>query len=275
VLLRHTLPEFQVPSSIFNFYFGRYWPFELAWKLKKISAPHLYGLEGYVGLAGQGKTMAVCKRLMDIRKQYGDDVLIATNFGFENEDFPLTDWREILVPRDKCFVVVLDELPNLFNSRKYKDFPMELVMQLTQMRKGHGVLLLYTAQRFFLIEKTFRELSFAIHECRCWFGCFNVVSTYDPMDYNDLLSKSDVNQKMRIKPKRTTFVQTDELRNCYDSYQFLESALKVLNGENDLSIPEKKMPKHEISSLVVCDQKQIDAIVAQADDFLARMKAPE
>ena len=36
---------------------------------KKDKGIHLYGIYGYFGLPGKGKTMAMCKRLSDLRKK--------------------------------------------------------------------------------------------------------------------------------------------------------------------------------------------------------------
>lgn len=48
---------------------------------------------------------------------------------------------------------------------------------------------------------------------------------FDPVDYDNLCSNSDYEKRRRIKPiKVDSFIQTDELRNCYDSYKMLESA---------------------------------------------------
>ncbi len=48
---------------------------------------------------------------------------------------------------------------------------------------------------------------------------------YDPIDYDDLCSKTDENLRRRIKDKsKMIFVQTDKLRDSYDSYKMLETA---------------------------------------------------
>lgn len=190
---------------------------------KKDGKVHLYGIEGYVGLAGAGKTMAVCKRLRDLRAKYGEDIYIATNFFYDDEDFRIDNWTQLLEPRDKTLVVVWDELPTLFNSRAFKSMPIQLIQHLTQLRKGNGILLLYTAQQAFMVDKYFRDISNYIYDCKCWFGVFNIVSRYFAADYNEMKSERTQDKRMRIKPIRTTFVQTEDLRNSYNSYQFLDS----------------------------------------------------
>ena len=83
---------------------------------------HLYGIYGYYGLPGKGKTMAMCKRLRDMRNRYGDKIYIMTNFCYDDEDFPFNSWKDLLKDYDKPLLVAWDEVQNEFNSRDFKDF---------------------------------------------------------------------------------------------------------------------------------------------------------
>lgn len=186
-----------------------------------------YGLKGYFGLAGHGKTMAVTNRLLNLRKKYGNKIYIATNYNFKYQDFEFVHWKQLLEKYDKPLVVGWDELPNDFNSREYKDFPISLITLLTQQRKGNGVQILYTAQRYSMVDKNFRILSSECNECNTFFGRFTIIKTYDTLDYDDMISKNDVSKKMKIKPKKIlSFLQTDKIRSSYDSYKMLDSAMK-------------------------------------------------
>lgn len=186
---------------------------------------HLYGIYGFFGLPGYGKTMAMSYELLELRKKYGDDIYIFTNYGFSQEDRPFLDWHMLLEEYDKPCVFAWDEVQNEFNSRAYANFPVELLTLLTQNRKGHGKRIYYTAQRYNRVDKVFRELSFLVGECRTIFGRYTRVRFYDTEDYEMLLSTPDVNKRIKIKPRRRiSFVQTDFIRDCYNSYQMLETA---------------------------------------------------
>lgn len=192
---------------------------------KNINIVGLYGIYGYFGLAGKGKTMAMCHRLRELREEYGDSIYITTNFGYKDEDFPLTHWKDLLKPYDKNLVVAYDELPNEFSSRQYRDFPMSLFSILTQVRKGHGIQILYTAQRWHFVDKNFRSLSFGCYECNTKFGCYTVAKRYDPVDYDNLCSQSDYDRRRKIKPEKVVyFIQDESLRDSYNSFKMLESA---------------------------------------------------
>lgn len=185
----------------------------------------LYGIYGYFGLPGKGKTMAMCHQLEKYREKYGDSIYIMTNFCYEQEDFQFKSWKDLLKNYDKPLVVAWDEVQNEFNSRDFKTFPISLLTLLTQVRKNNGVQILYTAQRWHFVDKNFRSLSFGCYECNTILGSFTVTRMYDPVDYDNLCSNSDYEKRRKIKPIKTdSFIQTDTLRNCYDSFKMLESA---------------------------------------------------
>ena len=71
----------------------------------------------------------------------------------------------------------------------------------------------------------FRELSFLVGDCRTIFGRYTRVRWFDTEDYEMLQSTPNVNQRIKIKPRRIDkFIQTDIIRDNYDSYKMLESA---------------------------------------------------
>lgn len=188
---------------------------------------HLYGIYGYLGLPGYGKTMAMSQELLSLREKYGDKIYIFTNYGFKGEDKPFLEWQQLLKEYDKPAVFAWDEVQNEFNSRDYTNFPVELLTLLTQNRKGNGKRIYYTAQRYTRVDKVFRELTFLVGECRTIAGRYTRVRFWDTEDYENLLSTADVNRRMKIKPrKKVSFIQSDYIRDSYDSFQMLESAKK-------------------------------------------------
>lgn len=194
-------------------------------KNRKNEKIHLYGIYGYFGLPGFGKTMAMSWELLELRKKYKDKIYIFTNYGFKGEDRPFDNWRMLLETYDKPAIFAWDEVQNEFNSRDYKNFPVELLTLLTQNRKGNGKRIYYTAQRYSRVDKVFRELSFRVGDCKTLFGRYTRVKWYDTEDYEQLQNSYRVEDKMKMKCyKKDKFIQTDDIRNSYDSYQMLESA---------------------------------------------------
>lgn len=186
---------------------------------------HLYGIYGFLGLPGHGKTMALTYVLNEYRKKYGNDIYICTNYFFEGQDFPFNHWEQLLQSYDKPLIVAWDEVQNEFNSRNFKYFPTTLLTLLTQNRKGNGIQILYTAQRFDRVDKVFRELTNYFFDCKTLFGRITHCKAYDDETYLMLHNEVDINKKMKIhKSFSIKFIQTDELRYMYDSYKMLDSA---------------------------------------------------
>lgn len=192
---------------------------------KEEKKPHLYGIYGFFGLPGAGKTMAMVYQLERYRQKYGNKVYIMTNFHFSHQDFEFKTWRQLMLEYDKPIIVGWDEVQNEFNSRDFQKFPVELLSILTQNRKGNGMQILYTAQRWNRVDKVFRELTHYAIECRTILGRLTRLKYYHWMDYENLQATQIVDRKMRIRPvKVESFVQSDYLRGLYDSYRMLESA---------------------------------------------------
>ena len=77
---------------------------------------HLYGIYGFFGLPGKGKTMAMSKKLKEYRKKYGNDIYIMTNYFFEDQDFEFTSWKDLLKEYDKPLICAWDEVQNTFKA---------------------------------------------------------------------------------------------------------------------------------------------------------------
>lgn len=202
-------------------------PYLLFMKIKedKDKPVHLFGIYGFFGLPGKGKTMAMSKYLQDMRAKYGDKIYIMTNYFYVDQDFVFSSWKDLLKEYDKPLICAWDEVQNEFNSRDFKSFPIALLTLLTQVRKKNGIQILYTAQRWHFVDKNFRSLSFGCYECNTFMGRYTFAKMYDPVDYDNLCSQSDYEKRRRIRPQKVMdFLQTDLLRNCYDSYKMLESA---------------------------------------------------
>lgn len=202
-------------------------PYLLYLKFRDVKETRLrfYGIYGFFGLPGKGKTMAMSKYLQNMRKRYGTDIYIMTNYFYNDQDFAFGSWRDLLKEYDKPLIVAWDEIQNEFNSRDFKNFPISLLTLLTQVRKKNGIQILYTAQRWHFVDKNFRTLSFGCYECSTVLGCYTIAKLYDPVDYDNLCSQSDYSKRMKIKPTAYfSFVQSDALRSCYNSFQMLESA---------------------------------------------------
>jgi len=197
---------------------------------------HFYGIRAFVGSVGGGKTMAMVDYLERMRNKYGDRIIIATNFYYLREDFHLDNWHPIIDDYDRPVLFCLDEIQNVFNSRNFRSFPPELSELLTQNRKGHGKQILWTAQVYTHVDKSFRDLTGLITTCKTFFGRYTRTATFDRLTFESMIDTSNLKNKSRHKPKKKhSFVQSDSLRGCYDSFQFLKS----VKSKEYLSLDER------------------------------------
>ena len=188
---------------------------------------HLYGIIGIVGLYGGGKTMALTYYLESMRKKYADKIYISTNFFYKGQDFPMSDWQGLLTTYDRPVIFGYDELQNEFNSREYKAFPVSLMTLLTQNRKGNGKQIIYTTQDYETVDKNFRRLTKYVWACKTFLGRLTSVKIFNREDFEMLSAQVDVNRKAKIRPTgRLKFIQTDYIRNQYDSFKMLDTAVK-------------------------------------------------
>ncbi len=100
---------------------------------------------------------------------------------------------------------VLDEIQNWFNSLQSKDFPPEMLTEITQQRK-QTKMILGTSQVFSRLAKPIREQTYMLYEPTTLFGCLTFVRKYEIETNADGLAD---NKKYR---GCFFFIQNEELR---------------------------------------------------------------
>lgn len=193
-------------------------------KNNKNGDPVLYGIYGIFGLPGTGKTLSLSRELQKIRKQYGDKVLITTNYYYKDQDFPFDDWKILLNDYDRPLVVAWDEIQNVFNSRDYLNFPLEILGVLTQVRKNNGIKIMYTSQRYNFVDKNFRELTYMFADAKTYLSRYTILKWYDSDDYKTRATTDSVDRKIRIKTQKVeSYLHTEAIRNSYNHKQMLDN----------------------------------------------------
>lgn len=179
---------------------------------------HMYGIRCLTGMYGCGKTMAMTKIALDLRKKHGDSIYICTNFGLLIQDFEFNDVKQTGVQYDKPIVFFWDEVQNEFPATE-KVFPKEIRQALTLNRKGNGKMFYWASQDHELVHKTIRRLTIEYGVCKTIFGRYTKVRWYRDYDYRALYEEVDINKKMKIHPfKKLKFIQTDFIRSLYNSF---------------------------------------------------------
>lgn len=190
----------------------------------------LYGLRLYCGRQGAGKTIGLVYDLERYRKRY-PRAKIYTNFGYKHQTAPLTSLNDLLNPSLKNgtdgVIFAIDEIQNEFSCANSKDFPETLLSQVTQQRKQR-VCILATSQVFTRVAKPLREQCFIVVVCQTLFSRYTRLKYYDAdayIEYADNPSR-DKRRKLRKKDYQS-FVQTDSLRDLYNSYLLIDRLSRV------------------------------------------------
>lgn len=172
-----------------------------------------YGVHVFCGEQGSGKSIALVHFIKMI-KERNPMCRISSNISIDFQDGTITDWKNILQHNNGEFgqVIVLDEIQNWFSSNESKDFPPEMLTEITQQRKQRKIVV-GTSQVFTRISKPIREQITLLYKPMTIAGCLTVVRVYKVR-----LKDDGTVDKMRFM-RWYCFVHDDELRNAYDTYE--------------------------------------------------------
>lgn len=200
--------------------------FNLPYRIGKDIAekdPNFFDPQGiivFTGTQGSGKTMSMIKYATDLKAQY-PRAKIVSNTDYKYQDKELDRWQVLTDYNNGTdgVIVIWDEIQNTFNSRLFKDWPIEMTGVVTQNRKNKRIILC-TAQQLYMLDKNLRtQMSFE-YQCRCFMGCLNLVIKNRPI----VDSTGEIVKKI---PKGFyMYLQTDELRNSYDTFKVIDVVKK-------------------------------------------------
>ena len=200
-----------------------------------------YGLHLFCGEQGSGKTTAVVELIQRWKQRY-PAMKVITNMDMKGEDKRLTHWRDILDYSNDIYgtAVVIDEIQAWFSSNESKNFPPEMLAEISQQRKQRKAIV-GTAQVFSRVAKPIREQTHYIYLPMTLFGCLTIVRK-TKREYWD-----DEKQRFRKYCGIYFFVHTDEIRNAFDTYKKIERYSKSgfsrptwLNGQEISLIHQEK-----------------------------------
>lgn len=183
-----------------------------------------YGLTIFCGRQGGGKTISMVEYL-DKMKQLYPNAIIVTNFNYIKQDMPFTSWRQFTEVRNGLDGVIfaIDELQNEYNSNNWKDFPEELLSVVTMQRKQR-IKIVATSQVFTRVVKQLREQCYEVVECKTFLGRWTKQKCYDADDYNYIIDNPTPERKFHTRKKwKYSFIQSNYIRNLFDSYAVVES----------------------------------------------------
>lgn len=206
----------------------------LCFKNKKKLMDDFYGMIGFCGYYGQGKSMAMThtiNRYIKISKKENVELKIYTNYYYKNQTGQLSsldDIEKICDEKrknndDSYIVFALDELQNCLNSRQWNDTKkLESLLPIFTMTRKLRVMFLYTSPVLSMSDKTIRISSRHIYLCKKVNRYFFIRWRVNPTDLEGSNLK-DI--KLSFFPSAHSLLDYD-LMNSYDSYAFIDTLQK-------------------------------------------------
>ena len=186
-----------------------------------------YGFTFFVGRQGAGKTISMIQYLEKMKEMY-PYCLVVTNFQYYRSDYVMTDWRDLLTIRNGTdgIIFAIDEIHSEYDSSKWNDIPEDLLSEISQQRKQR-IKIIASAQFFTRVAKPLREQAATVVSCRTMLNRLTFNKEYDALEYAMIIDNPLIAAK-KIKPiRKSSFVQSDYLRACYDTYEKIERMQKT------------------------------------------------
>lgn len=186
-----------------------------------------YGFTFYTGRQGAGKTASMVHRLDVIKERY-PKCLVVTNFAYYRADYIMQDWRDIMTIRNGTDGVLfaIDEIHSEYSAASWKDVPEDLLSEVSQQRKQR-VKILATAQYFTRVAKPLREQASTVIACTTFAGRLTKNREYDALDFATIVDNPNVATKKLRPISKSSFVQSDAFRACYDTYEKIKRMRKT------------------------------------------------
>lgn len=203
-----------------------------------------YGVHIIAGKQGSGKSITLTYMLLRYQKMY-PKLKIKTNYYYEFENAHIGHWKDVVNGTNGIYgeIDVLDEIQNWFNSLQSKDFPPEMLTEITQQRK-QTKMILGTSQVFSRIAKPIREQTYMLYEPSTLFGCITFVRKYD--------ITTDTSGQTDTKKLRGCFffVHNEKLRNSYDTYR------KIMDLSNEGFKTENEQIRNVDNNIIMQQTKK-------------------
>lgn len=180
--------------------------------------PNDFRLNGFhclCGEQGSGKTISMTAKILELKQKY-PKVKVLSNFDCEFSDGLISDWRDIVFTNNgkEGIIIAIDEIQNWFSTNESKDFPPEMLQEITQQRKQRKMIIA-TSQRFQRLAKPLREQINTLYEPFTVLGCLTFVRVRKPFVDDD--GKLDRHSTRKLGTY--FFVHDDNLRDSYDTFQ--------------------------------------------------------
>lgn len=184
----------------------------------------IYGIWLYCAYFGEGKTLSMCNRALQLKKRY-PYIKLASTFNFKYADIQISHWKEIEGLPDNT-VLLFDEIVSSWNNKQYNEFPFEFLSRLTQCRKKH-LMVLATAPQFDDVVIQFRRYCDFVIECKNILGLDRLFkNVYFRRDKYEKYKEANEEKLKKAVYFKTYFVADDAMYDMYNTHEIVSSIAK-------------------------------------------------
>lgn len=164
------------------------------------------------------------------------DFVIATNFDYIHQTYPINHWLDIVKIARECYeknvpvLIAMDEIHVTFDSTEWKDFPAELLAVLSFVRK-YGMQFLVSAQIYERIPKKIRDIANFTVVCKNFWHLdrFFINRYYEKEEYE--MDFSDTKGKKKKAKFKRSFVAGDDFYSLYNTRQQVDRMVSSAKEE--------------------------------------------
>jgi hypothetical protein len=204
-----------------------------------------FGIRLYMGMFGCGKTLSMTKKATALHRRFGDTLLFISNYHLTNIPYvPLKNFNQLvdlgldLADGKQGIVVLIDEISATLSHRNYANFPLEMLNTLLQQRKKR-ILILCTAQRFFMVDKIFRSITHYAIDCRKYWRLQHL-TVYDAWELENA-----INPRLIQRVSHSWSFVFDRDYAQYDTYEMISR-----NKVKDFISNDEKLAKLGLDNVV-------------------------
>jgi len=180
----------------------------------------MFGVHVFAAPQGAGKTMSLVEHMRMVRAVYPRAHTVA-NFECVYATHKMESWEDFFKHRNgkNGVVFYIDEIQNEWANQNWKEFPPELLAELTQQRKQR-IAIYASSQQFLRIVKPIRDQSFTVIEVAIYFKRLVIQKAFDAFAYEQFYGQTNKEGKKRHTPLWSkSYIANHHIRGQYDTYQ--------------------------------------------------------
>lgn len=196
---------------------------------------HYDGMTVFVGPQGSGKTLSMVLHAQELIRRYPKAKVIS-NIDLKNipDAIPFYEFNDLpdLIDQhyndEKGLIILVDEIQNLMDALESKNVSLEMLADLTQMRKQR-IHMICSTQVFGRLIKPARQNFKNICICKCYFGMIQLNT------YGNSVDAEEVDGKLSLhKSTSNLWFHHPDYYEAYDTWGTIKKLMRQNRNSNIL-----------------------------------------